>query len=476
MNEKSSAPRKLLVAIASFGTGGDRYLEKLIAQYQAMPLDVHIVVLSNIDRALPQGVELLVGMPTKDPWSLPFAHKKVFADRANDFDLFIYSENDTPITLRNIEAFLEVSDVLPENEIAGFFRYEESPRGIRNYINLHGHYHWDASSVCRRGPYVFASLSNEHSACYLVTKKQLRKAIDSGGFLAAPHQGKYDLACTAATDPYTVCGFRKVVCISRLEDFLVRHLPDKYTPETFDMKDQEFDRQIQSLLEIADNKRASASLLQAETKLPAAWYSKEYYETLQAEAVELLPVSVHSVLSVGSGLGETERWMLKEGMQVTAIPLDPVIGSALEGSGIELVYGEFGSARRSLDGRKFDCLFLSHILHLTHDPQGILREYAQLLHPGGVTVVVTPNIATLKNQLFGFQGKVGYRDLQSFDKSGVQWSSAGNLKKWFATAGLAVENVIWKASPRFEKFVNAWPKVFGPMFSSEIVVLGKKKG
>jgi hypothetical protein len=208
MTDNPNPPRKLLVVIASYGSNQDKFMEVLVREYMKMPYRTHVVVVSNVDKSVPDGAELIVGMPTKDPWSLPFAHKKVMADRANDYDLFIYSENDTPITERNIEAFLRVSEALPPTEIPGFLRYEDGPTGLRNYINIHGHYHWDSTSPIKRGSYTFAFLTNEHSACYLLTQKQLKAAIDSGGFLVPPHHGKYDLACTASTDPYTSCGFR----------------------------------------------------------------------------------------------------------------------------------------------------------------------------------------------------------------------------------------------------------------------------
>ena len=65
----------------------------------------------------------------------------------------------------------------------------------------------------------------------LLTREQLRKAIQSEGYLVGPHQNKYDLLVTAATDPYTQCGFRKLVCISHIEDFFIAHLPNKYVGE-----------------------------------------------------------------------------------------------------------------------------------------------------------------------------------------------------------------------------------------------------
>src|SRR6478752_2416186 len=96
---------RILVAIASYGRSNDRYLERIIQEYRSMPFAIDILLVSNIDKSGP-GTECLVGLPTKNPWSLPFAHKKLFADRRDRYDLFVYSEDDILITEGNLRAWL----------------------------------------------------------------------------------------------------------------------------------------------------------------------------------------------------------------------------------------------------------------------------------------------------------------------------------------------------------------------------------
>jgi len=466
--------RRLLVTIASYGTASDKYLHRLISEYRSMRFHTHIVVLSNVEKSLPDGVEVRTGLPTKNPWSLPWAHKKVLAERVNDYDLFIYTEDDILITQRNIDAFLEVSKELQETEIPGFLRYENGPNATRSYINLHGHYHWEPSSVCERGAYTFAFLTNEHSGCYLVTRKQLQHAIHTGRYLLPPHQGKYDLACTAATDPYTVCGFRKLICISHLEDFLVHHLPDKYTGPEFDPSEQAFVQQLQALMNIRGDKTKQFSLVKSETNLPAAKYSKQRDEEARDDLLNLLPKSVRKILSVGSGWGRTERWLARKGFNVTAIPLDGVVGACLEGRGIKLAYGDLHTARETLDGEIFDCVLLSNILHLFPNPETSLCMFADLLDQGGCVLVVTPNVATIQNQLYRLLGKPGYRKLNRFEQSGVQFVSVGRVREWFNKSGFVVEKLSWVATPRFEKIVSQNRRMIGPLFASEMIVLGSR--
>ena len=114
---------KILVVIASYGLKNQAYLRRLIDEYTSMSYGIDIVILSNIPKELGSDIEVRVGLPAKNPWSLPFGHKKLFAERIDEYDLFIYSEDDTLIKQENIDAFLKVTKVLPENEIAGFLRY-----------------------------------------------------------------------------------------------------------------------------------------------------------------------------------------------------------------------------------------------------------------------------------------------------------------------------------------------------------------
>src|SRR5262249_10758645 len=138
---------KILVAIANYGTRNDKYLELLIKEYRSMQYEVDIFLLSNLQKNIDPSIQTIVGLPTEDPWSLPFLHKKLFEEKANDYDLYIYTEDDTLITQRNIEAFLAAAAVLPGDEIAGFIRSETDSRGNVFFPTAHGPFHWATDSV-----------------------------------------------------------------------------------------------------------------------------------------------------------------------------------------------------------------------------------------------------------------------------------------------------------------------------------------
>jgi SAM-dependent methyltransferase len=433
---------KILVAIASHGTANDYYLSQLVREYRSMSFDVDVVVLSNVQKEVGPGVELVVGLPTKDPWSLPFGHKKIFADRLADYDLFIYSEDDTLLTENNIKAFLRVSADLPENEIPGFLRYELGPDGRRNYPEIHGRFHWDATSVRRRGDYIFAFFTCEHSASYLITRAQLRRAIDSGGFLVPPHRGKYDLPCTAATDPYTQCGFIKVICVSHMTDFLVHHLPNKYIGTRFGIEQKEFDLQIAALLQIGQGGEATSIFLQTETKLADGWYSKDYYEPLRHEVITLIPGSAKRVLSIGCGSGATEGTLSEKEFEVTAIPLDPVISAGAADKGVEVICGDFPAIEKKLLKREFDCLLLLNVLHLVEDPVELLTFFGKFMASSAVAVALVPNMLRLPVLWGRATGDPRFKGLQEYEASGVHFSSPWVVREWFQSAGMNCRTTI----------------------------------
>src|SRR3954447_11602666 len=161
---------KILVAIANYGTGNDKYLAQVVSEYRSMKRDIDFVVLSNVNKNVGEGIEVKVGLPTKDPWSLPFAHKRVLADYVDDYDLFIYTEDDMLITDRHIESFLNISKFLAEDEIVGFMRFELGPDGRRYFPDVHNRFHWDPRSVRTRGEYTIAFFTNEHAGCYILTR------------------------------------------------------------------------------------------------------------------------------------------------------------------------------------------------------------------------------------------------------------------------------------------------------------------
>src|SRR4030095_851772 len=352
---------RVLVAISSYGTNNDHFLAQVLAEYRAMPYDVHVVVLSNVTKKVGPGVEVVVGLPDeKNPFSLPFAHRKLFGERRNDYDLYIYTGDDTRVRHEKCEPFLKATNALPSDELAGFLRSETDAEGRKYYSSVHNHYHWDPSSVRRVGEFTFAHFTNEHAACLVLTREQLKKAIASGGFLVSPHGGRYGLLGAAATDPYPQCGFRKMIAVSHLDEFTLPHLPNKYIGK-LGLPKPDFELQLEVLRNLP-GKSCSPPPMGRETNVPGGRWSKSYYEPISDDFISLVPQDARRVLTIGCGWGAMEGVLVSRGMQVSGIPLDCVIAPCAAARGVKLLTGCDPLNFVSLPTAEFDTVLVSNIL------------------------------------------------------------------------------------------------------------------
>ena len=453
---------KMLVAIASYGEKNMALLREVIRRYREMAFAVDIVVISNAPKDLGPGVEVIVGLPIDNPWSLPFAHKSVFAERANDYNLFLYTEDDMGVTEAHIHAFLAATPALAPDEIAGFMRYEIDDTGAHYLLDVHGRFHWQPDSGRRRGDYTVAEFTNEHAALYLLTQAQLKKAILSGNFLRPPCEDRHDMLCTAATDPYTVCGFRKVICISALEDFLVHHMSNRYAGK-WGVPLSEFKHQVNTQMAIVEGQHPASMLSHAESRLLHGEWSKSYYEQPVDGVLELVPAHARNILSIGCGWGEAEARLKARGATVTVVPLDSVIGAAAERRGLDVVYGSLDECFDALYDQAFDCVVMTNLLHLLPDPQRVVAQWSRLVGKGGTFVISGPNFGSLRVKAKHVLGRAGYQKLSSFEASGIRVLGPRTLKKFLKDAGLNSTVVRWLGGGA----ANSIERRLGPLGSSQ---------
>ncbi len=462
---------KILVGIANYGTKNIGFLQTLLDEYRSMSHNVDIVVFSNIPKQLGPGIEVKVGLPKKNPWSLPFAHKKVFAERAKDYDLFIYSEDDTLITERHITAFLNVTRVLPKNVIAGFLRYEFDKSGNKYYSSVHSHFHWLPNSIMQVGDYSFARFTNDHSACYLLTREQLQMLIDSGGFVVEPHDERYDLLVTAATDPYTQCGLTKIICVSHLKDFELHHLPDVYVGK-LGLAEKDLHRQIAVLLKSSGN--SHQQLFPVETTFRQERWSKSYYEPVREDIIALVAECPQDILSIGCGWGATEAALVQRGHKVVAVPIDSVIGACAEDKGVEITHPDFDQAFNSLSGRRFDLIIVSEVLQHISDPAKILSTYSTLLVNDGMMVIAVPNFDNVKVRLELASERMSLKDISNFNRKGLHLTTPKLVKAWLQQSRLREMRSLYGSQGRARRLMRMMPGHLKGVFAEQYLIVACK--
>jgi len=465
---------KLLVTICSYGETNLRLLQQIIQTYRSMTMEVDVIVLSEAPKNLGPEIRVVVGLPSRNPFSLPFAHKPIFAGNVDQYDLFAYSEDDIGVTEVNIRAFLSATDQLESEEIAGFLRYEVDESGRWFVSEPWGHYHWKPESVRRRGDYTVAEFTNEHAGFYMLTQSQLRKAIASGGFLRAPYNGRYDMREAAATDPYTSCGFRKVICISNLEDFLVHHMSNRYTSQ-LPVSLASFKEQIQTLIRIGDGVHPQTTLCEVESKLWSSGWQKSYYEQPREEWLQMLPKDAATVLSIGCGWGATEERLKQRGAKVTALPLDSVIGAAAARRGIEVIYGTLEGCFKTLDGRRFDCVLLTNLLHLQPNPGYLVEHSSRFVRAGGALLLHGINFDRIPWFIRRHYGSGQFRKLRTYEMSGISTCSPGTVARSIRKSGLRVAGVRWLNHTINQRRIRGNLIPLGRLTAREWVLLAQRR-
>lgn len=463
----------LLVAIASYGTAQDEYLERLLEEFRNMQWQKRVIILTNKSKPV-NGAELLVGLPSSNPYSLPFAHRNLFAENLNNYDLFLYTEDDILFTQRNAEDFLSLQAKLKDDEILGFIRSETSLDGNKFITSIHHHFRWLPESVVERGGELFAELTNQHSGCFIATRPQLERAIKSGGFLVKPYAGTYGMLESAASDIYTRCALKRLICVSRIKDFILPHLPNKYY-KRLGIPIEELEHQVASLVDVHRHNRWCGSLFNPQTDLPGFRGSKTLFERPDEDFLGLVPQSTRRLLSVGCGWGESETWLRNKGIHVTAIPIDTIFADDLRRRQIETLEGTFETVVERLGDRQFDVILLTDMMQLVENPLKWLQILKKHIVRGGRLVARIENVSEplswVKDKREGHRRPI-YPEFGRYKAHSVGYSQ---MQDWFRAAGLTVVNCtnVLEGPRRWVK--NLRLNVLEPLFASRYIVVAERR-
>jgi 2-polyprenyl-3-methyl-5-hydroxy-6-metoxy-1,4-benzoquinol methylase len=113
-------------------------------------------------------------------------------------------------------------------------------------------------------------------------------------------------------------------------------------------------------------------------------------------------------LAVGCGNGLEMIVARERGWNIEGFDVDPSNTAQLAAKIAAKVHsGDF--VRQDLDGGRFDCVYLHHVLEHPKNPQDYLHRIRDLLTDDGVMFMASPNIASLSNLAKTLQGRLGLR-------------------------------------------------------------------
>lgn len=240
---------KILAVLVNYGDEQINYLERVVNNLKRFEkYSVKVIVNSNINLSI-QGIDEVKIFELDNYQLLPLTCRKVIWDKRNEYDIFIYGENDHLFTEKHIDNHIKYSKILPENRISGLIQFEEDETG-KYYPGYHADFEWDFNSVEVYQGKKFAHFNNVHQATFILTRKELLGVGEKIKFddlvnentvfkrfirrvkkkigLKVKRLNKYSVKCKVNTDIYEFGGMKKVICISEFEDNLIHHLPNIY--------------------------------------------------------------------------------------------------------------------------------------------------------------------------------------------------------------------------------------------------------
>ena len=221
--------KNVLFVLVNYGYEQIKFLEKVVSEIKNFKnYNVKIIVNSNVGLNIPGIDKVNIFNNLSDYQLLPLTCRKTIIEYKNQYDLFVYGENDHLFKEFHLDNHLEYSSILPNNRISGLIQYEESENGLKHYPAYHKEYEWDFSSVEEYSGLKFAHFTNHHQASFILTKEQLNFISEKHDFSNFFGDSNYSLKCKVNTDIYQLSGLKKMICISEFKDNLIHHLPNLY--------------------------------------------------------------------------------------------------------------------------------------------------------------------------------------------------------------------------------------------------------
>ena len=110
--------------------------------------------------------------------------------------------------------------------------------------------------------------------------------------------------------------------------------------------------------------------------------------------------SAKTLLDIGAGTGLLVAEARVRGLDATGVePSRALVEAARRQNHVEIFQGTV--PHPSLDGKRFDVVCLVDVIEHVANPVGLLRDCAARLSPGGIMIVVTPDVSSLAARVLG---------------------------------------------------------------------------
>jgi 2-polyprenyl-3-methyl-5-hydroxy-6-metoxy-1,4-benzoquinol methylase len=157
---------------------------------------------------------------------------------------------------------------------------------------------------------------------------------------------------------------------------------------------------------------------------------RSWWFGLRASAFRWVPPGVR-VLDIGCGFGESLGYHRDRGCDAHGVEADANILRVAKRHGLQVEHGLFDASRYS--PASFDVVTLDQVIEHVSDPAEVFGGIAQVLKPGGLLIVTTPNAQGIGARLFGQKWIHWHAPYHQ------QFFSTASLRKVAAGAGLVLK-------------------------------------
>ena len=229
--------KTILIAIPHHGTKNRIYFFQMLKEFNSFKkYNIFLHVFSTEEFNFDEFDNLTITQHIFDNnigQILTHKHKSLFYENRNNYDYFMYCEDDVLITESIMDAFVEEQNNLPVQYICGFLRYELKENNSYKFLcdshpchSIHrGGYDIIKNNYILNNKEYFEPY-NIHQASYVIPKNIFNN-IPFEKYLSDTNN-YVGILEGAASNIFFKCGLTRVIPRDKIKKLLIHHLPNTY--------------------------------------------------------------------------------------------------------------------------------------------------------------------------------------------------------------------------------------------------------
>ena len=224
---------KILTFIPSYGTNNSDYLKLILKELNSIDTHKIDIILYTTEDYDFIGSDIDVRKYNRDiKLGLTHEYKSDLLKNIDNYDLFLYLEDDILFTHENLITFENENKYLPDNYVIGLIRYEE--HNGKKYLNemcKNSGQHSAIPVVGQTGGRYYFSIENVHQGSFILERRNIKKLMSDNKFIINFGESLEDAASNFYKGkwPGSFNGLNKIYPSDSIDNLMIHHLPNKHS-------------------------------------------------------------------------------------------------------------------------------------------------------------------------------------------------------------------------------------------------------